>query len=404
MKKHQNFPTPFGVLLLIAVLVGVFIFVSKPKPKEAVLPVKPEVAVAPVKTIAEAPKPVIIKEAPKKPVEIVKPAPTPGIIAAKPPVEAPKPKPPPEIVKPKPQVEIVKPKIVAEAPKPKPPVEIAKPKVPEKPKPVEKKVAAQAPKPKPKFSIFQFFKPKPKPVAPVEVALPKPKPPVPEITIPIKGRIAIVIDDFGYNKNDLSIIDQLKYPITTAILPNLPYSKEMANQLHRRGFEIILHLPMQPHGPQAQEKNTIMTSMDDSSIKNILDRDLGAISFAKGVNNHMGSLATEDPRVMGDVFKELNERHLYFLDSYVTPKTVCSSKAREMNIGFAQRDVFLDNQEDPEYIKGQVYKLRDIAREQGYAIGIGHDRKNTLEVLSKVMPELEKEGYKFVTLSELVRK
>ena len=407
MKKQQNFSTPFGVLLLILVFAGIFISVSRPKPKEVALLTKPEVAEIPVKAPAEMPAPVMPQEAPKPVAEIVKPkAP---VVAPKPkaPVEIVKPKPPAEIIKPKPAAEIVKPKAPVEAPKPKPAVEAPKPK------PVEKKVIAEAPKPKPKFSIMQIFRPKPKPpvvapapkppVAPVVAQLPKPMPPV-EIPVTIKGRIAIVIDDFGYNRNNLPILDRIKYPITAAVLPNLSYSKDMASRLNKRGFEIILHLPMQPHGPQALEKNTITTTMDASNIKNILDRDLGAISFAKGVNNHMGSLATEDPRVMGDVFKELEGRHLYYLDSFVTPESVCSAKAREMNIAFAQRDIFLDNEDDPEYIKQQIYKLKGVVEKQGYAIGIGHDRKNTLQVLSEVMPELEKEGYRFVPLSELVRK
>lgn len=372
MKKQQNFSTPFGVLLLIVVLVGVFIFVSRPKPKEVTLPI-------------EAVKPVIPKEAPIPTAEIIKP---------KPPAEIVKPKPPAEIVKPKPPVEIVKPKA---------PVEALKPKVPEKPKPIEKKVVAEVPKPKPKFSIFQIFKPKPKPVpvVPAPVLVVPPKLPA---EVPVKGKIAIVLDDWGYNKNNMSIIDEIKYPITAAVLPNLSYSKEMAIQLHKRGYEIILHLPMQPHGPQVQEKNTITTSLDDSSIRNIVNRDLNSLSYAKGINNHMGSLATEDPRVMEVVFMELNKRHLYFLDSYVTPKTVCSQLASKMDVPFAQRDIFLDNQEDPEYIRQQIYKLKDVVKSQGYAIGVGHDRKITLEVLSKVMPELEKEGYKFVPLSDVVKK
>ena len=220
--------------------------------------------------------------------------------------------------------------------------------------------------------------------------------------IPI-GKIAIVIDDWGYNLNNLYLLDQIKYPFTVSILPRLDYSKRVATELNRRGVQIILHLPMEPHEKFRLEKNTILTSMDEETIRNIIVQDLADIHYAQGVSNHMGSKATEDLRTMGIVLKELKKRNLFFLDSLVSSKTICSSLAAKLGVGFVKRDVFLDNREDPEYIKGQIYKLKKKAQTFGYALGIGHDRKITLEVLKETMPELEREGYKLVFVSELVK-
>lgn len=228
---------------------------------------------------------------------------------------------------------------------------------------------------------------------------------IPEVKAPlaVKGRIAIVIDDWGYNLNNLYILDQIKYPLTCAVLPNLTYSKDVAQALHRNGYEIILHLPMEPAEKFRLEQNTIMTSMDGPTIIGIIDNDLVNIPYAVGVSNHMGSRAVEDLNTMTIIFKELKGRRLYFLDSLVSSKSVCLRLADKTDLLFAKRDVFLDNDEDPEYIKGQIYKLKTRARIYGQAIGTGHDRKVTLEVLKEIMPQLEKEGYKFVFVSELVR-
>lgn len=226
---------------------------------------------------------------------------------------------------------------------------------------------------------------------------------IPKVALAVKGKIAIVIDDWGYNLNNLYILDQIKYPLTASVLPNLNYSKTVAEELHRRGIEIILHLPMEPHEKYRLEKNTIMTSMDDSGIKNILAQDLASVLNAKGVSNHMGSRATEDVRTMEILFKELKKRHLYFLDSIVSSQSICADLARKIGVRFIKRGVFLDNQEEPGYIKNQIYKLKIKARAFGQAVGIGHDRKVTLEVLKETMPELEKEGYRFVFVSELVK-
>jgi len=221
-------------------------------------------------------------------------------------------------------------------------------------------------------------------------------------TIP-KGKIAIVIDDWGYNLDNLYLLDQIKYPFTASLLPRLDYSKAVALELHKRGFQIILHLPMEPHEKYRLEKNTILTSMGEQEIINIIGQDLADIHYAIGVSNHMGSKATEDLRTMSIVLNELKKRNLFFLDSLVSPKTICSNLADKLHVGFAKRDIFLDNKEEVEYIKGQIYKLKRKAQVYGHAVGIGHDRKITLEVLKETMPELEREGYKLVFVSELVK-
>jgi len=217
----------------------------------------------------------------------------------------------------------------------------------------------------------------------------------------IKGKIAIVIDDWGNNLNNLGIMEQIRYPLTAAVLPNDKYSKRIAEALRAKGFEVILHLPMEPQENYGLEKDTIMASSSKAQILDILERDLSSLGYPKGVSNHMGSRATSDLRTMGIIFGELKKRKLYFLDSFVISKSVCLELARKMNLACLRRDVFLDNISERGYIRRQIHILKAKARARGFAIGIGHDRKATLEVLKEVMPEISREGYKFVFLSEL---
>lgn len=228
-----------------------------------------------------------------------------------------------------------------------------------------------------------------------------PKPRLPPLAV--KGRIAIVIDDWGYHTDTLSLLDGLSYPITAAILPGLRYSGAVSEQLHKRGLEVILHLPMEPHEKSRLEQDTIMVGFSAGKVKKILKRDLDDIPYARGVSNHMGSRATEDAGTMKIIFGELKSRRLYFLDSLASSKSVCSVLAKDEGLAFARRDIFLDNRSDPDYIRSQAYKLKMKAGLYGSAIGIGHDRRSTLEVLRKVMPQLAAEGYRFVFVSELVK-
>lgn len=234
-------------------------------------------------------------------------------------------------------------------------------------------------------------------------AVTRPKKIIRPQAVSLKGKIAIVLDDWGYNLNNQPLIEGIKVPLTASVLPALSFSRKAAELLHNHGWEIILHLPMEPQEKYRLEKNTIMVGMDEAGIRGILDKDLESVPHVTGVSNHMGSRATSDARTMQAVFGELKKKHLYFLDSFVSGQSVCSGLARKMGLAFAQRDVFLDNQEETGYIRAQIYKLKLKARAKGSAIGIGHDRKITLEVLKEVIPEMEKEGYKFVLLSELVK-
>ncbi|MFA5062538.1 MAG: divergent polysaccharide deacetylase family protein [Candidatus Omnitrophota bacterium] len=220
---------------------------------------------------------------------------------------------------------------------------------------------------------------------------------------PIKGKIAIVLDDWGYNLSNLKIVSGIRYPLTAAVLPEATHTKKVSEELHSKGYEIILHLPMEPEERNDLEKNTVTTSLTKDEILKILNRDLADVIYARGISNHMGSKATCDIRTMRIIFEELKKRGLYFLDSYVTPESVCRELAQKMNLVSLRRDVFLDNIEEKEYIKKQIYILKNKARVKGFAIGIGHDRKITLEVLREVMPKLAEEGYRFVFLSELKR-
>jgi len=233
------------------------------------------------------------------------------------------------------------------------------------------------------------------------ITFPKKIPKIPPIAI--KGKIAIVIDDWGYNLDHLDILSQIKYPFTASVLPNLNYSQGIAEILHKKGLQIILHLPMEPYEKYRLEQNTIMASMDSATIERIVNHALQDVPYTVGVSNHMGSKATEDLRTMQIIFKELKSRHLYFLDSLVSTKSICADLALKLKLPFAKRDVFLDNKEEYGYIKQQIEKLKTRARIQGEALGIGHDCRITLEVLKEVMPVIEKEGYQFIFVSDLVR-
>lgn len=231
------------------------------------------------------------------------------------------------------------------------------------------------------------------------------RPPGPPVAFPRgKGKIAIVLDDWGYNMNQIPELAAIRSPLTVAILPGLPHSAEVAQQAAARGHEVILHMPMEAMDPdEPREKGrTILKGMSKREILELIDRSLTTVPQARGLSNHQGSKVTSDPASMEVILRETKRRGLYFLDSFVTGQSVCAQVARVVRVPFAQRAVFLDNEGSAPRIQERLSELAEAAGEKGQAVGIGHDRPTTLEVLRAAVPELEEAGYTLVPVSDLV--
>jgi len=222
--------------------------------------------------------------------------------------------------------------------------------------------------------------------------------------IAYQGTIGLVIDDFGYRNDAVSdgFLD-FKTPMTYAVIPGHRYSSLMGEEIKKAGFEIIIHMPMESHiRTKGEEDFIIMTSQPDNEIISRIKNAFKQIPQAIGMNNHQGSKATEDRRVMTAIGNVLKDKTKYFLDSRTTKNTVAEETMSLLGVSTARRKVFLDNSENINDINNQVDELAKSAKKNGVAIGIGHVKKNTLAVLKKRIPELQKKGYKFRFVSSLL--
>ncbi len=217
-----------------------------------------------------------------------------------------------------------------------------------------------------------------------------------------KGDIVLIIDDLGFDGQPLERLMALDANVNCAILPNGTRATEFAETLHERGFEILVHLPMQPKGSETPGRNAILTSMSDDEIVRATRENIEAVPYARGVNNHMGSLATTDRRVMTNVIRAIPEG-MYFIDSRTTGASVAADVAREHNVRTATRHVFLDDVASEGAVRRQVEQLAEAAQKRGVAIGIGHPYPVTMRVLAEQLPELKARGFRFIRASEVVR-
>jgi uncharacterized protein len=198
------------------------------------------------------------------------------------------------------------------------------------------------------------------------------------------ARLAIIIDDIGYNFSNGRKAAELPIDITLAVLPFTPHGRTLAEMGHQQGKEIMLHTPMSneqdlPLGPGALTNGISQTLMAEILDKNLLD-----IPHVKGVNNHMGSLLTQNEEVMGWLMNYLKTRQLYFVDSRTTAKTQALNQAQARHLPSQKRDVFLDDKRNIHHIRQQLELAIKTAQTQGGAIAIGHPYPETLQVLKEL--------------------
>jgi len=216
------------------------------------------------------------------------------------------------------------------------------------------------------------------------------------------GGIVVILDDVGFDHQPLAGAMRIDPNVNFAVLPNGAKSREFARELNAHGFELLCHLPMEPENPhQSPGANAVMTTMTDAEIEATTRANVGAIPNIRGVNNHMGSRATSDRRVMTSVMNAL-PRGLYFIDSRTAGTSLAADVAREMNIRTASRSVFLDDVQKEDAIRVQLAALVTAAESHGVAIGIGHMYPETVRVLAAEAPALRSRGFRFLRASEVV--
>jgi polysaccharide deacetylase 2 family uncharacterized protein YibQ len=218
------------------------------------------------------------------------------------------------------------------------------------------------------------------------------------------ARIAIIIDDLGYNLAAGTRALRLPGPVACAILPETPQGAALAQRADRWGKEVLLHLPLQAEpNAVAFEPGGIGLDMSRLELGEIFTKSLASVPNAIGVNNHRGSLLTRHPGHMHWLMQEIKSRKsLFFIDSYTTHESVALALAAEAGVPAVKRDVFLDPDRDPASVEREFARLKTIAKTQGMAVGIGHPYLATLQLLERELPRLALEDVELISISRYV--
>ncbi|MCI0693495.1 divergent polysaccharide deacetylase family protein [candidate division KSB1 bacterium] len=220
------------------------------------------------------------------------------------------------------------------------------------------------------------------------------------------GKIAIIIDDFGYATGGVvNSLLRLDIPITYSIIPGLKFSKELAERLNKAGKAILIHMPMQALERRVESDGySLLVNMNEKEIRERVRKAIAAVPHAVGMNNHMGSAATVRDSLLAPVFDELGKARLFFIDSRTNPNTHAFKLAKKMGLEAEINDIFLDNEESLEKVQQKMWQLADLAASRGSAIAIGHPHRYTLQAIQEIAPQLVQRGFQFVPVEELTHK
>ncbi len=219
-----------------------------------------------------------------------------------------------------------------------------------------------------------------------------------------KAQISIVIDDLGVVRDKTRGIINLPGPLTLSFLPYAKNLKAVTAIARGRGHELMIHLPMEPKSDKDPGPHALRIGVSDQQILKDLYFNLSQFDGYVGLNNHMGSAFTENSAGLDLILTEVKKRGLLVLDSRTSRKSLLAKMASEKNIPNMTRDFFLDNQQNVEYILGQLTKLENMAQKKGGAIAIGHPYSETIEALSIWLPTLKEKGIVIVPLSHIMKR
>jgi len=216
-------------------------------------------------------------------------------------------------------------------------------------------------------------------------------------------RLAIILDDFGSDRAAAESVFAMPYPLTISVLPNHEHSKEIADEALRRGYQVMLHLPMQSIANESPEKEELRPGMSGAQVQAMLGEMVESVPNAVGVNNHQGSQATSDPTLMNELMPALRNSNLFYVDSRTTAATVAYDTAQRDGVPTAFRNVpFLDDVQDAGAIRKQLQLALRGAKEKKAAVAIGHPHAATLVALRDFLPTVRANGVRLVFVSELV--
>ena len=197
----------------------------------------------------------------------------------------------------------------------------------------------------------------------------------------VKGRakLVLIIDDVATFEH-ASMVKSIGLKITPSIFPATKTHPDTPNIA--RTFEFyMIHLPMQAKHFDSPEIGTLTINESFESMHEKIKKIRRDFPRAKYTNNHTGSRFTSDYDAMDKAYRALIEQGFIFVDSKTIAQTAVARAAKKYNQPYISRDIFLDDDPSASAVRRELVAAVNLAKKRGYAIAIGHPKKNTIAVI-----------------------
>ena len=222
-------------------------------------------------------------------------------------------------------------------------------------------------------------------------------------SINASAKLMLIMDDIGYNRRLGERVVSLPGPINCAFLPHTPFAKRLAEHAHRNGHTVMLHAPMANENGARLGPGALLQTMSPQQLQASLQQSLDSIPYVTGVNNHMGSLLTQNASAMQPLLELVQQQGLFFVDSITSPNSVALRTAKALQLPALGRDVFLDHSQQPEDIAHQFERAIQHAKAHGAAVLIGHPYPNSLDFLEQTLPTLHEQGVELTAVDDFLK-
>ncbi len=195
-----------------------------------------------------------------------------------------------------------------------------------------------------------------------------------------KPKLVIIIDDVSSRKQ-LKRIQALPMKITPSIFPPFKYSRS-SHKLAEGLEHYMVHLPMQSGRVFDRQAGTLKITDSKKKMQSRVKEIRELFPTARYINNHTGSVFTNDYKATKMLYGILRKEGFVFIDSLTTASSKVAKAAHSFGDAYVARDVFIDNKQTIRYIHKQLRRAVKIAKKNGYAIAIGHPYSTTMKALS----------------------
>ena len=218
-----------------------------------------------------------------------------------------------------------------------------------------------------------------------------------------RPQIALIIDDIGQNRKRAREFMEIDIALTFSILPHLPYSSDLAEEMNRIGYEVMLHQPMEPYNTtQDPGPGALYVGDDKERIAEVMESNICNIPHAVGVNNHMGSKFTDSGDDVSKALKVVKQKNLFFVDSWTSSHSKALAISKSFGIPTLGRRIFLDNVREESAVLARLALLKQSALRTGQAVGIGHPVSCTARAINRFARDRDNADIELVSVSALL--